>query len=78
MKKTIKNILMAFAILLFVGISYPVYAPPPPPPNPTGNTQDNKLGGGAPIGGGLFILLGLGAVYGSRQLYKIRWESIEE
>lgn len=77
MKKTIKNILKAFAILLFVAISYPVYAPPPPP-NPIGNIQGNKLGGGAPIGGGLFILLGLGAIYGSKKLYKIRRESIEE
>ncbi len=28
-------------------------------------------GGGAPIGGGLFILLGLGAAYGSKKLYQL-------
>ena len=78
MKKTIKNILKAFVILLIVGISYTVSAQPPDPPTSGDNTQGNKLGDGAPIGGGLFILLGLGAVYGSRKLYKIRRESIEE
>ncbi len=76
MKKTIKYILKAFAILLFVGISYPVYAPPPPP-DPIGNIQGNKLGGGAPIGGGLFILLGLGAAYGGKKIYDMKKEELE-
>ena len=39
--------------------------PPPPRHSSTGNVP-----GGAPIGSGLFILLGLGAAYGSKKIYK--------
>ncbi len=45
---------------------------PPPPPGGSSNTGSNQLGGAAPIGGGLFILLGLGAAYGGRKLYQNR------
>ncbi len=38
----------------------------------------NQSGGGAPIGGGLFILLGLGAVYGGKKLYDKRKEILDE
>ncbi|MDP2722628.1 MAG: hypothetical protein Q8O72_07720 [Bacteroidales bacterium] len=50
--------------------------PPPPPSDHGGN--NNAPAGGAPIGGGLFILLGLGAAYGGKKLYDLRKESIEE
>ncbi len=75
MKNTKKYILRTFAILLLVGASITVFSQPPPPPNGgTGgdNNDTNKLGGSAPIGGGLFILLGLGAAYGGRKVYKLR------
>jgi hypothetical protein len=73
MKKAINNLLKVFAIFVFILFSYSaiVAAPPPPPPGATSNTQGNKLGG-APIGGGLFILLGLGAAYGGRKLWQSR------
>jgi len=32
----------------------------------------------APKGGGLLILLGMGAAYGGKKLYDLRKESIEE
>ena len=47
-------------------------------PDPTsnhGSDGDPPLGNGAPIGGGLFILLGLGAAYGGvkiKKLYQLR------
>ncbi len=44
--------------------------PPPPPPNggndPTGN--GGQIGGGAPVGSGLLILMGLGGCYGGYKL----------
>ncbi len=50
--------------------------PPPPPGGSSGPSEGggsgNELGGSAPIGGGLFILLGLGAVYGGKKLYRLR------
>jgi hypothetical protein len=51
--------------------------PPPPPPGDHGGTG-NTTGGNAPIGGGLFILMGLGAAYGGKKLYDLRQESLEE
>jgi len=38
----------------------------PDPPNQHGQSGDNAPGGGAPIGGGLLILLALGAGYGTK------------
>ena len=50
---------------------------PPNPPGEHGQTNDQS-GGSAPIGGGLFILLGLGAAYGGKKLYDHRKETLEE
>jgi hypothetical protein len=43
---------------------------PPPPPGDHGETTNQDAGGSAPIGGGLGILLALGAAYGGRKIYK--------
>ena len=77
MKNTINKLIKTFAILLFLGASYTFSAQPPPPPGGSsggGGTQGEKLGGAAPIGGGLFLLLGLGAAYGGRKVYNLRNE----
>jgi hypothetical protein len=47
---------------------------PPPPPGGHGETGNQPAeGGGAPIGGGLGILLALGAAYGGGKIYK-NWQ----
>ncbi|PKP32724.1 MAG: hypothetical protein CVT99_03385 [Bacteroidetes bacterium HGW-Bacteroidetes-16] len=51
---------------------------PPPPPSDHGGSGNAPADNGAPISGGLFILLGLGAAYGGKKLYDLRKESIEE
>ena len=51
-------------------------APPPPPGNGHGQTG-NQSGGSAPIGGGLAILLSMGAAYGGRKVYK-HWQTQKE
>ncbi len=60
---------------LIISISIPLTAisqvGPPNPPGEHGSSGDQP-GGNAPIGGGLFILLGFGAVYGGKKLYDIR------
>ena len=46
---------------------------PPPPPSGhggSGNAPADDPGGGAPIGGGLGILMALGAAYGGRKVYR--------
>ncbi len=71
------NILRTFAILLMVGAGFTVFSQPPPPPGGAGggdNESGNSQGGRAPIGGGLFILLGLGAAYGGRKVYNLNKE----
>ena len=74
MKKTQKILLIA--MLALASTTMFAQAPPPPPPNhgETGNVP----GGNAPIGGGLFILLGLGAAYGGKKLYDLRKEKLEK
>lgn len=51
---------------------------PPPPPAEHGADVNQTAGSGAPIGGGLFILLGLGAAYAGKKVYDMRKEKIEE
>ncbi len=51
---------------------------PNPPAGDHGGTGDIAPGGGAPIGGGTFILLGLAAVYAGRKLYGKRKIELEE
>lgn len=70
MKNIIK--ILFISVLISVGISALAQAPPPPPGNPRtgGGGSDGPVG--APIDGGLGILLALGAAYGGKRLLKTR------
>ena len=79
--KTIKKIfVLATLILFFVPLTQVMSQPPPPPGGGTGGagSGDKPIGGGAPIGSGSLILLGMAMAYGGRKLYKLRSENIEE
>ncbi len=69
------SFVLILSILLFS--SQNVLADPPDPPASHGSTSDVS-GGGAPIGGGLFILLGLGAAYGGKKIYDLKKSMSEE
>jgi len=77
MKKLIFNLLVMIFTFVFVNASY-AQGPPSPPgiANGTPGSGDiiSQNGGGAPIGGGLFILLSLGAAYGGKRLFKLNNE----
>ena len=81
--KSLKKIAAIVAISL---ITISLSAQSPPPPNNGGGTgsnapsggSGNTVGGNAPIVGGLFLLLGLGAAYGGRKLYVLKKEKLEE
>jgi hypothetical protein len=68
MKKVIQILAIAVVILVPVILSA---QPFPPEPYSTG-TGVNPVGGGAPIGGGLLIMLSLAIGYGTRKIYEIR------
>ena len=59
--------------LLFAGLSFAAYAdsPPPPPGDPSQN-GNGPVGGGAPVGSGVAILMALGAAYGGKKVYAMR------
>jgi len=66
--KSIQRLILA----ALLSLTYSASAQPPDPNDGT-NTQDNKVnGGGAPIGGGLLILLSLGVGYGGKKIYEMR------
>lgn len=76
MKKIIITISI-FSILLYA-IETNIAQPPPPPfdaGNPSGGGGEGPVG--APIDGGLGILLAMGAAYGGRKLYK-GWKEKKE
>lgn len=75
MKKAIKFLaITAFAMILPMFLS----AQPLPYDETIGGGETNPpVGGGAPIGGGLIILLALGAGYGAKKIYDAR-TNVEE
>jgi len=75
MKKSIITLLVIIASVTTASLF--AQAPPPPPP-PAHGQSGNVPGGNAPIGGGLFILIGLGAAYGGKKLYDLKKDSLEE
>jgi len=74
----LKNITLALLVVIGLTFSLDSVAQAPPPPPPGHGSTGNQTGGNAPIGGGLFILLGLGAAYGGKKLYQSNKESIED
>ncbi len=73
MKKLTLSLIVATAL----SISVPTMAQDAPPP-PDAHGSSGNRDPGAPIGGGLFILLGLGAAYGGKKIYDMRKEKLEE
>jgi hypothetical protein len=72
-----KKILISILFIVSISISSNqllAQGPPDPPDDPTG---DGPVGGGAPIGSGIAILLTLGAAYGGRKVYQY-WKSQKE
>jgi hypothetical protein len=71
--KSLRKILLTLAFLLTGMFLFNSMADPPtdnPPPPPGGGHGGGGNSNGAPIDGGLGILLALGAGYGSFKLYK--------
>ena len=70
MKKIIRSIIVVVFLLATPIFMSNVFADAPPDPGGGGpGTGDLPVGGGAPIGGGLIIMLALGAVYGGKKTF---------
>ena len=71
MKKFIRTI--GLILILFISVGSLTSQNPPLPPDNAGNSSGGGASGpiGAPIGGGLFILLGMAGIYGGYKGYKI-------
>ena len=76
MKNISKLIKVTLILTLFMGWGLTAMAQggavPPPPPGEHGSTgnQAPDSGGSAPIGGGIAILLSLGAAWGGKKVYQ--------
>ena len=71
MKTKFKILTITLLIAGVTMISSNIFAQtdPPPPPSGHGESGNQPPGGGAPIGSGLFILIGLGTAYGAKKLF---------
>jgi len=77
MKKSLKYFIIPVFIIGYMTIVQPSYGDAPGPPA-GGHGQSNDQGPvGAPIDGGLTILLAMGAGYGGMKFYKTRKEKKE-
>ena len=70
MKRSIIKLLIVTAIIAFPLVS--AIAAPPPPPPPGGGGGDIPIGGTAPIGSGVVLLITMGAAYGAKKVYDAR------
>ncbi|MCF8303871.1 MAG: hypothetical protein K9I94_11395 [Bacteroidales bacterium] len=75
MKNKIVTILLSLTFTVS-GLILSAQTSPPPPDEGHGTGQnqdpggDQGGGGGAPLGSGTFLLMGLGAAYGSKKVYE--------
>jgi len=65
-----KKILMLSIVLMISGFSLLAQAPPSPPVN--ANEGGGPVGGGAPIGSGIVLLISLAAGYGGKKVFDAR------
>lgn len=75
MKKTLKYlpVLLMLVAWLWTAQTFAQGTPPPPPSGGHGATGNQPpTGGSAPIGGGLAIMLVLGAAYAGKKAYENR------
>lgn len=77
MKKAIKIVLLTVFFITFTVALNTLMSQPMPGGDPSGSGDNTPVGGYAPIGSGLIILLALGAGYGSKKVYDARKKLVE-
>lgn len=66
---TFKKIILSISIILAVALGNNILAQPQPVDGHGSDNDESPAGGGAPIGGGILILIGLAGVYGAKKYY---------
>jgi hypothetical protein len=77
MKKAIFNLIITGLFITLPVIIASASAPPPPPPGGPDTGNDQPIGGAAPIGSGLIMLVSMGAAYGAKKVFDAR-KKLEE
>lgn len=72
MKKAIVNLIITGLFVALPVIIASASAPPPPPPPGGPGGGDQPIGGAAPIGSGIVMLISMGAAYGAKKVYNAR------
>ncbi|MCB0804645.1 MAG: hypothetical protein KDC05_02550 [Bacteroidales bacterium] len=70
MKKIIVKTLPLFFVVIMLFVSTIVLGDNPP--DPGGGPTGDPVGGGSPIGGGLFILMTMAVAYGTKKIHNLR------
>jgi hypothetical protein len=69
-RQLIKLLLTGFlSLTLSIGL---LAQDPPDPPEEHGSGDDEQPGGNAPLGAGVYLLLGLGAAYGASKFHLLK------
>ena len=76
MKKAIKIALLTVFFITFT-VALNSLIGQPMPPEPGGDPSNPPVGGYAPVGSGLIILLAMGAGYGTKKVYDARKKLLE-
>jgi hypothetical protein len=67
-----KKILVLSIVLMISGFSLLAQAPPVPPSSANNGGSNGPVGGGAPIGSGVVLLIAMAAGYGGKKVYDAR------
>ena len=70
-----KKLITLTSILMISGFSLFAQAPPEPPEN--AGSQGGPVGGGAPIGSGVVLLIAMAAGYGGKKVFDARKKLVE-
>jgi hypothetical protein len=75
MKNHFQIFKLALALTILIGSNAISLAQPPPPSASQHGTGGNQAPSGAPIGEGMFFLIGLAGLYGGKKVYDFRKEA---
>ena len=74
--KYLKKIIFTLAFVFIASFSFADTGPGDPGSGPA--ASDPPIGGGAPLAGGIAVLLTLGAAYGGKKVYDLLQENPDE